>query len=174
MIRKVLTIGLPLLLLVVMPSFAQSGSRDVGAEYRPVNPQNEMITVYIELMELTADGGQITADPILWYEGQEAEQVFTKYEPDAGIDGPPDGYYIINEDGELASYPLAHDAEVRMQIYDRTGNAEDIDISWDEQISLEKFRALFDHTDGLDVRDFPYHLTIEDGQITRIVQQYVP
>ncbi|MNJ68129.1 hypothetical protein D3C77_643490 [compost metagenome] len=114
------------------------------------------------------------ADPILWYEGQEAEAVFAKYEPGAGIDGPPDGYYIINEDGDLTSYPVAHDAEVRMQIYDRTGNIEDIEIFWNEQISVEKFEGLFDHIEGLDIRDFPYHLTIEDGQITRIVQQYVP
>ncbi|MNV61925.1 hypothetical protein D3C71_1544520 [compost metagenome] len=110
----------------------------------------------------------------MWYEGKEAEQAFAQYEPDAGIDGPPDGYYIVNDDEKLQKYPLANDVEVLMQIYDHTGNVEDIDISWNEHISLQKFAQLFEHTELLDVRDFPYHLTIENGQVTRIVQQYIP
>ncbi|MOA24511.1 hypothetical protein D3C78_1451900 [compost metagenome] len=130
--------------------------------------------MYIDQIQLNAEGGEITADPILWYEGKEAEQAFAKYEPDAGIDGPPDGYYIVNEEEELKHYPLAKDAEVLMQIYDHTGNVEDIDISWNEQISLQKFIQLCGQTDLLDIRAFPYHLTIENGQVTRIVQQYIP
>ncbi|MNO16721.1 hypothetical protein D3C76_64080 [compost metagenome] len=172
--KKIMTVIIPLLLIVVISSVATPSSRAAQTEYQPVVQKNEMITVYIDQMKLNADGGEITVDPILWYEGKEAEQAFAKYEPDAGIDGPPDGYYIVNEDEELQHYPIARDAEVLMQIYDRTGNAEDIDISWNEHITLEKLASLFLHKDLLDVSEFPYHLTIENGQVTRIVQQYIP
>ncbi|MNW41439.1 hypothetical protein D3C74_185760 [compost metagenome] len=172
--KKILTVIIPLLLIVVMFSVATPSSRAAQPESQPVVQKDEVITVYIDKIHLNAGNGEITVDPILWYEGKEAEQAFAQYEPDAGIDGPPDGYYIVNDDEKLQKYPLANDAEVLMQIYDHTGNVEDIDISWNEHISLQKFAQLFEHTELLDVRDFPYHLTIENGQVTRIVQQYIP
>lgn len=172
--KKILTVMIPLLLFVVISSVATPSLRAAQPEHQPVVQKDEVITVYIDQIQLNAEGGEITADPILWYEGKEAEQAFAKYEPDAGIDGPPDGYYIVNEEEELKHYPLAKDAEVLMQIYDHTGNVEDIDISWNEQISLQKFIQLCGQTDLLDIRAFPYHLTIENGQVTRIVQQYIP
>ncbi|MNI68139.1 hypothetical protein D3C73_1238150 [compost metagenome] len=157
-----------------MSSIATPNSRAAQPEYQSVVQQDEVITVYVDQIQLNAEGGEITVDPILWYEGNEAERVFAQYEPEAGIDGPPDGYYIVNDDEELKQYPLAKGAEVLMQIYDRTGNMEDIDILWNEHISMQKFAQLFGNTDLLDVRVFPYHLTIENGQVTRIVQQYIP
>lgn len=173
--RKLMTVLLPIFLVVVMSSLTTSSSGAAKSDKSPdVVRESQNLTVYIDQLELRPDGGVLTVDPIEWYSGKEAEDVFAKMEPDAGIDGPPDGYYIVNEDDRLERYPVAANAQVLMQLYDHTGNPEDVDISWNEQISLEKLFSLFQNTGVLDVREFPYHLTIENGQVTSIVQQYVP
>jgi hypothetical protein len=61
-----------------------------------------------------------------------------------------------------------------MQIYNRTGNIAEADIVWDERITIEKFIELINMEDDLQLKNFPYHLTVKDGEIVRIVQQYVP
>lgn len=75
---------------------------------------------------------------------------------------------------ETVEYPVAKNAEVLMQIYDRTGRIEDIQVKWNEPVSLEKFGRLFGDNDLIDLSRFPYHLTIEGGQVVRIVQQFIP
>lgn len=173
--RKLMTVLLPIFLVVVMSSLTTSSSGAAKTDKSPdAVRESRYVTVYIDRLELRPDGGEITVDPIEWYTGKEAEDVFAQLEPDAGIDGPPDGYYIVNEDDQLERYPVAPNAQVLMQIYDHTGNPEDVDISWNEQVSLEKLFSLFQNTGVLDVSGFPYHLTIENGQVTSIVQQYVP
>ncbi len=173
--RKLMTVLLPLFLVVVMSSLITSSSGAAKPDTTSdVVRESRYFTVYIDQLNLRANGGEIAVDPIEWYTGEEAEAVFAKLEPDAGIDGPPDGYYIVNESDQLERYPVAPNAEVRMQIYDHTGIVEDADISWDERISLEKLSGLLRNTEVLDVSQFPYHLTIDNGQVTSIVQQYVP
>ncbi|MNV77270.1 hypothetical protein D3C71_1706790 [compost metagenome] len=61
-----------------------------------------------------------------------------------------------------------------MQIFDHTGNIEDLDIQWNEAVTLQQFIDQFNKTDIFDLSQFPYHLTIQDGVITSIVQQYIP
>ncbi|MBS5910974.1 MAG: hypothetical protein KID09_10050 [Paenibacillus macerans] len=166
---------LPLLLIVALPPFAASGSLMPGTQAvsGPVQGPHT-VTVYVNRLELCPRGGTLAADPILWYEGEEAAAAFAVHEPDAGIDGPPDGYYIVNDVKETVEYPVAKNAEVLMQIYDRTGRIEDIQVKWNEPVSLEKFGRLFGDNDLIDLSRFPYHLTIEGGQVVRIVQQFIP
>ncbi|RCX16715.1 hypothetical protein DFP94_11162 [Fontibacillus phaseoli] len=173
--KKLMTVLLPLFLIVVMSSLTTSSSGAAKPEKSPDTVrETQHLTVYIDRLNLGSDGGEITVDPIQWYTGEEAEAVFAKLEPDAGIDGPPDGYYIVNEDERLEHYPVAKNTQVLMQIYDRTGIVEDAEISWNEPVTLEKLASLLRYADVFDVSLFPYHLTIENGQVTGIVQQYVP
>ncbi|MEF2966820.1 hypothetical protein V3851_13340 [Paenibacillus sp. M1] len=174
--RKIGSVLLPLLLIIGISSVTAPGSEAAGPEtpHSPPAGESRQLTVYIDRLHLQANGGDIYVDPIRWYTGKEADDVFAKYEPDAGIDGPPDGYYIVNEDERLEHYPVAKDAEVRMQIYDHTGNIADLDIVWNEKVSLQQFGELLRHKEVLDLTLFPYHLTVENGRITKIVQQYVP
>lgn len=137
----------------------------------------EQLTVYIHSLLPAADGKlTLTADSIEWYEGAEADRMFAEREPEsaAEIGGAPDGYYIVNDSGTLTAYPVADDAAVTMQIFDHTGNIEDLDIHWNESIRLQQFAAAFATTDVFDLSWSPYHLTIEDGVVTSIVQQYTP
>lgn len=176
--RRRLGVVLTLFLVVVMSSLVTSSSGAADPKdntARPVIRDEQELTVYIDQLNLIGDGGgELVVDPIQWFSGEEAIAEFAKYEPDAGIDGPPDGYFIVNESELLLPLAVAKDAVVIMQVYDRTGDLGDIGIQWNEVISLSKLAGLINQTELLDVRDFPYHLTIEDGQVTKIVQQYIP
>lgn len=175
MMRKWLVVLIPLVLIVVMSSFSTSSSGAAEPGYVPVEQTPDTKVVYIEELKALADGDhELTVDEIEWYEGEAAEQAFLKHEPDAGIDGPPDGYYIVNEEHELAAYKVAKDVRILMQIYDRTGNVEDMNIHWDEPVTLEQFKSILGNTAWIDVRDYPYHITVKDGIIVQIVQQYIP
>ncbi|NIK76766.1 hypothetical protein FHS15_001891 [Paenibacillus castaneae] len=151
-------------------SFAPAG----GREYVPVVKAPNVETGYIEKVVEKDHKFIVSMDQINWYEGDEATQKFLEREGDAELDGPPDGYYIINDDSTISEFPIAKDAEVLMQIYNRTGNAAEADIVWNEPITVSKFAELMNTEDDLDPKGFPYHVTIKDGEIIRIVQQYVP
>lgn len=176
----------PLALVVLLPAFDAKAPASVGslagagsmtaavgmAEIQA--PEMITITVYLNAVNLAPDGGSLTGDPIMWYQGEEASATMAEREPEVGIDGPPDGYYIVNDTEEAANYPVSPDAVVLLQIYDRTGQPQDIEIVADEAVSLHRFGELFPMTDLLDLSQFPYHLTLENGKVVRIVQQYVP
>ncbi|WP_334072316.1 MULTISPECIES: hypothetical protein [Paenibacillus] len=175
--KKWMKLLIPLFLIVILTSFtttSSSGASRQESEPAAAAPETRQLTVYIEALNTRADGTELTVDPIEWYTGKEAEAVFAKHEPDAGIDGPPDGYYIVNEDEALEHFTVAKDAKVLMQIYDRSGDPADADIVWNEPVSLNKFTSLFRGAQVLDPQVFPYHLSIENGVVTQIVQQYVP
>lgn len=151
-------------------SFAPTG----GREYVPVEQTPDMETGYIENVHKMNDHYLLSIDQVDWYEGEAAVQKFLEREADSGLDGPPDDYYIINDEETLHDLPIASDAEVLMQIYNRTGNVLEADIVWNEPISVDKFIDLLSTEDDLDIKGFPYHLTVKDGEIIRIVQQFVP
>ncbi|CAM4332329.1 hypothetical protein L1N85_17360 [Paenibacillus alkaliterrae] len=146
----------------------------VGREYAPVEQSPDLTTAFIDQVEKKENRYVLTIDSIEWYEGEQAVRKFLEREGDGEMEGPPDGYYIIDDDADLKDLPIAGDAEVFMQIYNRTGNILEADIVWDEQISVDKFVELIQTEDDLNIKGFPYHLTVKDGEIVRIVQQYIP
>ncbi|OWA37820.1 hypothetical protein B9G55_07220 [Saccharibacillus sp. O16] len=135
-------------------------------------------TVFINSVEKSKDGGlQLETDRIGWYTGETADKLFLKENPDAKeeLGGAPDGYYIVNNDTTEVKLPVAANAEVLMQIYDHTGSYEDVQINWNEKMALDKFEAQYNNPMGLlDLSAFPYHITVKDGVIVKIVQQYIP
>ncbi|MCL6605172.1 MAG: hypothetical protein K6T94_20100 [Paenibacillus sp.] len=161
-----------LLFLSLITTASTIGTR-VDAE-SSVNTQS--ITVYIDNIQSDNGSLSITIDEIDWYQGSSANQIFAEREPEAyaEIGGVPDDYYIVNDSDILTNYKVADNASVKMQIYDHTGNIEDLDIIWNEEITLQQFIAQFNKTELLDLSQFPYHVTIQDGVITSIVQQYIP
>ncbi|CAI6083565.1 hypothetical protein [Cohnella sp. JJ-181] len=129
---------------------------------------------YISKMT-TMDGvTYVTVDYIQFLQGAEADRVFRQQEPDAGMDEAPDGYYILNEEKKAYTLPVAADAQVLMQIYNRSGSWDDADIVENEPISIGKLRSLFSGDNEEQMANFPYYVTVADGKIVRIVQQFVP
>ncbi|PAD32657.1 hypothetical protein [Paenibacillus sp. 7523-1] len=135
---------------------------------------SEMYTAYVD--ELQQENGKLylIVDRIGWYQGEEADKVFEQRNPDSGIDGAPDGYYIINDSKEQDKIEVSSNAEVLMQLYDRDGTVKGTDIQWNESIALSKFESLYDNKNIVDLSVFPYHLTVQDGKVTKMVQQYIP
>ncbi|MBP3966487.1 hypothetical protein [Paenibacillus lignilyticus] len=142
--------------------------------YAPVTQTPETITVYINGMDKQGGKLLLQTDEIQWFEGEAADEAFVMEEPDSGLDKAPDGYYIVNDDETLKTLEVDPHAAVIMQIYDRTGSLVNASTEWNQAISLDKFEAVY-HADGLvTVSDYPYHLTIKNGKVTRIVQQFIP
>ena len=167
---------LSILMIVVMTPFLLSNIKASDYHQTPTGEHSSEIieTVYIHQLSSDALGNSLTVEPIEWYQGESARKAFIAHEPDAGLDGPPDDYYIVNSHKPLETYMISPDATVMMQIYDRTGQLEDIDIQENEHISLAKFNYIFGQKDHLDLSNFPYHIKIKDGVVTSIVQQYIP
>ncbi|MFS0869558.1 hypothetical protein [Paenibacillus xylanilyticus] len=149
-----------------------SSSQVSTKEAQAVN--SEMYTAYVD--DLQQENGKLylVVDKIGWYQGEEADRVFEQRNPDSGIDGAPDGYYIINDSKEQEKVEVSADAEMLMQLYDRDGTVQGTTIQWNEPIALSKFESLYENKAILDLSVFPYHLTVQDGKVTKIVQQYIP
>lgn len=165
----------PVLVLLFLSLVTTASTTMTTADARSTG-NIQHLTVYIHAIDTISGKTTLTGDEIEWYEGAAADAVFAEREPEsaAEIGGAPDGYYIVNDSDSLNTYTVAPDAKVTMQIYDHTGNLEDLDVNWNEALTLEKFIQEFAKKDVFDLSQSPYHLTIEDGQIVSIVQQYTP
>ena len=157
---------------VLLISLAATSNR-IGSKAIAENNQTRHTVKTITGYVLSLDnhtGVSITLDEIQWYQSEEANRIFAEREPEAAaeIGGPLNDYYIVNDEEIPVTYPVSDHAEVLMQLY---GNQ---DIRWNESISLTKLVSLFGDNEGVSVQSFPYHVTLEDGVITKIVQQYVP
>jgi len=140
------------------------------------NSSTQNLTVYIQSLKSDNGGLFLVADEMDWYMGADAKKIFSEREPEAyaELGGPPDDYYIVNDSNTLTTYSVSDNATVTMQLFDHNGKPEDLDIHWDEKISLQQFIDSFADTDLIDLSQFPYHITIQNGVITSIVQQYIP
>jgi len=155
----------------VLPLHAANADEN---RYEPVPKSEGMQTVYITDVENREGHTFITTDAIEWYEGAAADEAFREHEQDPEMTEAPDGYYIVNDAVDLHTYELAPDADIRMQYYNRTGDWTSADTLWNEKIGASKFVSLFTPDDEEIMEGFPYHINVENGQIVKIVQQFVP
>ncbi|SFM03280.1 hypothetical protein SAMN03159341_114112 [Paenibacillus sp. 1_12] len=162
------------ILITSLLSLIMSGltSAQTDGSYVPVAKSSDTHPAYIQDMYTYHGKTYLVVDNIEWYEGKEADAVFVQREPEFGQMGAPSGYYIINDSTKLQTFEIQSDAAVLMQIYDRTGHPEDNQIIWNEPITLNKFKTIWS-TDTV-LHEYPYHLTITNGEIVKIVQQYIP
>jgi hypothetical protein len=58
-----------------------------------------------------------------------------------------------------------------MQIYNRTGKPGEADIVWNEHIPLSKFIKIF--AEDAILHEYPYHLTVKDGKVVKVIQQFI-
>ncbi|KGE18656.1 hypothetical protein [Paenibacillus wynnii] len=175
MIKKRFVYVLPfaVLLFLSLISTASTGGTRVDAES---SGSTQNLTVYLQSLKSGNGTLSIEADEIDWYQGEAANQVFAEREPEAyaEIGGTLNDYYIVNDSDTTTTYTIADHAAVTMQLFDHTGNLGDLDIQWNEKVTLQQFIDEFNKTDIVDLSQFPYHITIQDGEIISIVQQYIP
>jgi hypothetical protein len=112
-------------------------------------------------------GRQLTVDVIQFLTGEEARIAYAEDNPE-DPDGPPNDYHIRNVNPRLRTLPVAADVEVTL-IHLGAGVVE-AESSWEtllDDLSSEPA----DH----DLVSYnPFWLTLEDGVVTRIEEQYVP
>lgn len=166
-----LMLSLVALLSLSLLSTASTVGTTARAESAP-----HTFTAYLSEVQLHGDKVTFLADDIDWYEGEEADRIFAEYEPEAyaELGGTPDGYYIVNDSETLLPYSLSADADIRVQIFDLTGQLEDVDLIPDQSVTAEAFANAFQSDEVVDMTWFPYHITVEDGEIVSVVQQYLP
>ncbi|AOZ94138.1 hypothetical protein [Paenibacillus crassostreae] len=169
--RKKSALIMIMMMLICLPVITSASA----VEYVETPVSKETVTAYISNLEQQAGHLVIDADEIQWYEGDAAKVVFLEREQDTGdLEGPPDGYYITNDSVEEVAYDVSEQVEVLLQIYDRDGTYEGMDIVWNESVTLDEFKTIFENSDLIDLSQFPYHLSIQDGVVVQIIQQFVP
>lgn len=122
----------------------------------------------VYLVDVDVDGRTITFDLIQFLTGQAAVDAYHEDNPD-DPEGPPNDYYIVNDNPRLRGLPVAADAEV--QVLSESGGSE---------LEPGTFEALPDHTaaepqpDPAHLGANPWWLTVEGGQVVAIEEQFIP
>lgn len=121
--------------------------------------------VYVDTAFRPEDGpARVRFDLVYWYTGDEAEEVAAEHGTEA-----TNGYFIENDNPRLRTLPLADEVEVEVMYVPEGACCElqpgDVD-AWLESILGT---AQTDYPE-----DAPWWITVEDAQITRIEQQFLP
>lgn len=85
-----------LLVLIMMTTVGVASSNN----YEPVPKASNQEAAYINGLEIRDGKVYLKVDPIEWYEGEEANQVFREREQDPEMTEALDGYYIVNDTEE--------------------------------------------------------------------------
>lgn len=123
------------------------------------------------LAELDGEARTVTVDLIQFLTGQEAADAYAEDVPDDPDPGPPNDYWIRNESTELRTLPIAEDVTVSVIRLGEASSAEG------EPWTLE---GLPDHlAEQVGAPDgqlgwSPWWLTVEDGVVVAIEEQYLP
>ena len=150
--------NMPVLKAEVMVSENGDGlAFDLGEFYAVQDSEASRIMYYIRSVE----GRNLAVDTVEWVEvpGSRASQL--------GLDedDAPSGFVLYNEEEKTEIYPLADDCTCT--VLDWKNNYEQKTITADEMLG---HRLL----DERDTAQIPYLLTITDGEIVSLSEQYVP
>lgn len=116
------------------------------------------------VVELSVAEREITVDVIQFLTGQEAVEAYQADNP-ADPEGPPNDYYILNENPMLRTGPLTADAQVRLVKLEQDADADLDDATLEE---LDEF------LDSEGSPTVPFWITVSSGEITRVEEQYIP
>ncbi len=111
-------------------------------------------------------------DVVQFLTGQEAIDAWQAAYPD-DPEGPPNDYFIVNENPRLRTAPVAGDATVMLV---RLSEDSDADLDPGTFDELPAYLALSAPApgDGSALSYSPFWLTIDAGAITGVEEQYVP
>ena len=117
---------------------------------------------------------RIAFDQAEWLTGEEAATAMREDGLCTSTDQecqPPNSFYVRNHDDTLVAYPLSNKVSVTMQTlsHDHDGSFKS-----GEAIDLERFRRLSCEDSTSHLHSVPYWITLHDGLVTRIREQYIP
>lgn len=131
----------------VTPAPGASGAVDLPDDEHPA---------LIKSIDLSAR--TLTFDLVQWLTGEEAKVAFQQANP-GETEGPPNDYFVVNNNPRLRTYQLAPDAVLKV-----TPGGDPNDV---QEIALADFASY-------PGRDALFWLTVKGGVITSIEQQWVP
>jgi hypothetical protein len=111
-----------------------------------------------------AESRSVVADVVQWLTGDQARLAYQADNPD-DPDGPPNDYYIRNEDPLLRTLEVAPDAEVGLVFLTEDG---------DPDVDPATFEDLAGYVARDEGRAAVFWLTLRDGVVTAIEEQYRP
>jgi hypothetical protein len=117
--------------------------------------------VYLKTVD--PDRQTITFDLIQFFTGDAATKAAAE---DGKESPPPNDYYIRNVNPRLRTLPVAADAPITVNVLaaQSTGSA-----TKDVSVTLAKLASYFPNSGKP-----PFWITVEQGQVTRIAEQYLP
>ena len=127
----------------------------------PVTLADGRHPVYLKTVD--PDRQTITFDLIQFFTGDAATKAAAE---DGKESPPPNDYYIRNVNPRLRTLPVAADAPITVNVLaaQSTGSA-----TKDVSVTLAKLASYFPNSGKP-----PFWITVEQGQVTRIAEQYLP
>ena len=120
---------------------------------------------YVTNIESTVEGTFITVDYALFLTGDEAAAEAAARGDESP---PPNDYYIVNDNPRLRTFPVK--AGIMVQVHHGDPNLEAHTITFGQW--QDRFIGM---SPGLEVvRHVPYWITLEDGVVVAIEEQYLP
>ncbi len=114
---------------------------------------------------------RITFDLIEFLTGDAAKQAWKKANPGSDQDGPDDDYYIVNDNAKLRTLPVAGTVTVSVLKNDG-GSPDPMSITF-AALPAYLAKAKPDTSDH-QLSYNPFWLTVQNGQIVKIEEQFVP
>lgn len=124
--------------------------------------------VYITAIDVGAH--TMTFDVIQFLTGQDAVDAYQAANP-GDPEGPPNDYFILNENPKLRTAPVAATPTVMLV---RLSEDSDADLDPGTFEELPAYLAASPPGDGGALSAFPYWLTVTGGTVTAIEEQYLP
>lgn len=149
---------------------ADSTAQEETAPVAPAKPTGSTSTQkqFCFMRSGTWDGPtpQLTVDYAEILEGDEAAAAATAHGSESP---PPNGYFIVNDNPKLRTFPA--DPGMKVKVASKAGGIEPAGYTMG-------FGQWFDVLIGMSsdnfVKDRPYWITLENGKITAIEEQYLP
>jgi hypothetical protein len=112
-----------------------------------------------------AKDGSVTFDLAEFYTGEEANQIAGERGDEVPV---PNDVYIVNDNPKLRTVPVADDAKIMVL---KWSQCCDVMI----QLTYDKFAGYVAHpTDDFHGTSSPYWIRVQDDQIVKIEEQYLP
>jgi hypothetical protein len=129
---------------------------------------------FIKNLEEQAGIVNISFDQAEWFNGIETEKALREdglcADPEHGCE-PPNGFYIRNQEDETVSLQVSEQVVIVMQTL---SHRSDGTFNSDEKIDLDRFRKAYNSESTAHLRLVPYWITVENGIVITISEQYVP
>lgn len=136
--------------------------RPAGSSPATFDPAGGIYAAHVRAFDPTAS--TLTFDVVQWLTGDDAVEAYRHDEPGT-TDGPPNDYYVVNQSHTERTVPVAPDVTVGLVRLATTGTVD---------VKPGTFSELPGYVPAGDPATTVYWLTVADGTVTGICEQYRP